>query len=201
MTAIGATSPFGRAPAKGRSPPFRDVWPAALKRQLWGQEPPRVRLLHAVPHPNVPVGHPQHARQRRSRFGPVPHQRLGPAPVSSATSVVGKTPQTLIISLYAFRGFLAVQRSAFGRQLVTRPRIGYTLDKFCYREPFCALPELHGRKRSAEALLRKVRYAAALALRSLWFRERAHREVLRWLRQADWGGRSSRTGSPCRSRR
>ena len=35
------------------------------------------------------------------------------------------------------QGSFAVLRSAFSRQLVTRPRIGYTSDKFCYRGHLC----------------------------------------------------------------
>ena len=46
--------------------------------QLRGQAPAELRLLGAVPHPNVLGRQPQHLRDRRPRIGPVPHQRLGP---------------------------------------------------------------------------------------------------------------------------
>jgi hypothetical protein len=36
-----------------------------------------VRLLGAVPDPNILGAHPQHRRQRLPRIGPMPHQRLG----------------------------------------------------------------------------------------------------------------------------
>ena len=38
-----------------------------------------MRLLGAVPDPNVPSAHPQHPRERHPRISPVPHQRPGPA--------------------------------------------------------------------------------------------------------------------------
>ena len=58
-----------------------------------------------------------------------------------------------------------------------------------------ALPKLHGRKHGDEALLCRVRSAAAVPLPRLRFRERAQREVLRWLWQAARGDcRSSPSG-------
>ena len=63
-----------------------------------------------TPHPNISGAHPQHPRERLPRIGPVPHQRLGPARLTGRAVSV-KDPPTLIISLYAFGGFFAIQRS------------------------------------------------------------------------------------------
>jgi hypothetical protein len=54
-----------------------------------------------------------------------------------------------------------------------------------------ALSKLHGRKLDGKTLLCRMRGGAALTMRGLRFRERAHCEVLRWLWQARWGGFSS----------
>src|SRR5215813_2160727 len=58
-------------------------------------------------------------------------------------------------------------------------------DRFARQGAPNALPKLHGRKRGHEALLCRVRVATARALLSMRFRERAFRELLRWLRQTD----------------
>jgi hypothetical protein len=59
-----------------------------------------------------------------------------------------------------------------------------------------ALPKLHGGKRGEQALLCRVRSAAALAMPGLRFRERAHREILRRLWKARWGSGCSGSVNP-----
>jgi hypothetical protein len=54
-----------------------------------------------------------------------------------------------------------------------------------------ALPKLHGRKRGDKALLCRMRIATTVALPSLRLPERAHCQVLRWLRQVYWGDHHS----------
>jgi hypothetical protein len=106
-----------------------------------------------------------------------------------------RTSQTLIVSLAW--GLVPVLRSGFSRQLVTRPHIGYTSDKFCYRWHLCAAHAAWPKTRR-QALLWRVRVATARALPSMRFRERAHREVLRWLRQADRADRRFEAGDCAR---
>jgi hypothetical protein len=52
------------------------LWRDLTHSALGVQELPGVRLLGAVPHPNIPRRHPHHLCQRHPRIGPVPHQRL-----------------------------------------------------------------------------------------------------------------------------
>ena len=62
-------------------------------RQLRSQAPPELRLLGAVPHPNVLSPNPQHPRERLPRIGPMPHQRLGPARLARRAVSVKNPPK------------------------------------------------------------------------------------------------------------
>ena len=153
----------------------------------------------SVPHPTVPPDTPTPPR------APPAHQpRAAPEPLTSSSGPAGeglkhRNPNYKSVSLWGVFGPLSV--GSRGREIEERAMpIGARFPgsaSFAIAPGVClililwrgskashALPKLHGRKCRDQALLRSVRSAAPVAMPGLSFRERAHGQILRWLRQA-----------------